>query len=125
MPIMIRANTERNVPAAQVEKYKAAGYVLLNQGNSQNGPQEPQKEAGEENITEEKKGAEMGTEEAQGGQSEAENAPESTPENTGEVSEEDLKAMKVEELRKMAKDAGIQGYKNMNKETLIALIINH
>lgn len=40
-------------------------------------------------------------------------------------SEDELKSMTVAELRVLAKDAGIQGAGNMNKATLIAMILNH
>lgn len=36
-----------------------------------------------------------------------------------------LEAKKVDELRKIAKAEGIQGYGNMNKDTLVAMIMNH
>lgn len=36
-----------------------------------------------------------------------------------------LNAKNVKELRKIAKEKGIQGYENMNKDTLIAIIMNH
>lgn len=43
-----------------------------------------------------------------------------------EVPEEDILSRKgVTELRKIAKEMKIQGYTNMNKETLVAMIINH
>ena len=44
------------------------------------------------------------------------------PENTEET---DYAAMSVAELRKVAKEKGIQGYANMNKETLIEVIKAH
>nr|DAG14605.1 MAG TPA: HeH/LEM domain [Caudoviricetes sp.] len=36
-----------------------------------------------------------------------------------------LEAKKVDELRKIAKAEGIQGYGNMTKDTLVAMIMNH
>ncbi|SCY03517.1 Rho termination factor N-terminal domain-containing protein [Butyrivibrio sp. INlla14] len=44
------------------------------------------------------------------------------PEDTEET---DYAAMSVAELRKVAKEKGIQGYANMNKETLIEVIKAH
>ena len=44
------------------------------------------------------------------------------PESTEET---DYAAMNVAELRKVAKEKGIQGYANMNKETLIEVIKAH
>ena len=36
-----------------------------------------------------------------------------------------LETMKVSELREIAKTKGIQGYANMNKDTIVAMIMNH
>ena len=36
-----------------------------------------------------------------------------------------LSKLKVEELREIAKEMKIQGYNNMNKDTLVATILNH
>lgn len=46
-------------------------------------------------------------------------------EGTGELDEAALQAMDVATLRKMAKSKGIHGYGNMNKGTLVAMILNH
>lgn len=37
----------------------------------------------------------------------------------------ELNGKKVAELREIAKGMGIQGYTNMNKDTLVAMIMNH
>ena len=37
----------------------------------------------------------------------------------------ELNGKKVAELREIAKGIGIQGYANMNKDTLVAMIMNH
>lgn len=37
----------------------------------------------------------------------------------------ELNGKKVAELREIAKGMGIQGYANMNKDTLVAMIMNH
>ena len=42
-----------------------------------------------------------------------------------EWDEAELKAMTVAELRSLARDIGIIGGSNMNKATLIAMIMNH
>lgn len=52
-------------------------------------------------------------------ESEEENAPQEDMEKM------DYSSMTVKELREIAKDKGIQGYKNMNKDTLIAVIEAH
>lgn len=46
-------------------------------------------------------------------------------ESTGELTEAALQEMNVEALREMAKGKGIHGYGNMNKSTLVAMILNH
>lgn len=46
-------------------------------------------------------------------------------EEEGELDEAALKTLSVIELREVAKRKGIQGYGNMNKETLVATILNH
>lgn len=45
--------------------------------------------------------------------------------NSGDQQFSVLNAKNVKELRKIAKEKGIQGYENMNKDTLIAIIMNH
>ena len=59
MPTMIRANVERNVPEAAVEKFKAAGYRLLTntQEPAKTSQEGTQNASGEENITEKEKEA--------------------------------------------------------------------
>lgn len=51
--------------------------------------------------------------------------PGNQPEVSGTSKEDELNAMNVQDLRKIAKDAGIQGYGNMNKATLVQMILNH
>ena len=50
--------------------------------------------------------------------------PEESTEDT-EDEDADYASMSVAELRKVAKEKGIQGYANMNKETLIEVIKAH
>jgi len=45
--------------------------------------------------------------------------------NSGDQQFTVLNAKNVKELRKIAKEKGIPGYENMNKDTLIAIIMNH
>lgn len=58
-------------------------------------------------------------------------APDPEPEKESETQEEpieipnDLESMKTRELRKLADKIGVQGYQNMDKATLIAVIQNH
>lgn len=101
-----------------------------------------EKKQGEENINEGQKVAPEGTQEDQGGTSEGTegtNQQQKTNENgQGNAKRQDnwknlpeeeklavLEAKRVDELRKIAKAEGIQGYGNMNKDTLVAMIMNH
>lgn len=59
------------------------------------------------------------------GQQAAEEGQAAAGEGTGEPDEAALQAMNVATLREMAKSKGIQGYGNMNKGTLVAMILNH
>ena len=106
---------------------------------------QPEMKQGEENINKEQKTDPEGTQAGQGinleGQQAAGNAPAGNqgtdPEGTQQEAdntwktlpeEEKLAALeskKVDELRKIAKAEGIQGYGNMNKDTLVAMIMNH
>ena len=138
MPTMIRANVERNVPEAAVEKFKAAGYRLLTntQEPAKTSQEGTQNASGEENITEKEKEANQGTQEGQAGNTEGQKEAEGN--NKEDAAGQDawkelpeaemqaaLEAKKVDELRKIAKNEGIQGYANMNKDTLVATIMNH
>ena len=66
-------------------------------------------------------------EELTGAAAPAENPAPADPEDEDPESTEetDYAAMSVAELRKVAKEKGIQGYANMNKETLIEVIKAH
>lgn len=73
-------------------------------------------------------GAPDGAQEDKSGEGEKQQAAEDGKQAAGEDAEPDeaaLQTMDVTALRKVAKDKGIQGYSNMNKETLIAMILNH
>lgn len=59
------------------------------------------------------------------GQQAAEEGKQAAGEGAGEPDEAALQAMNVVTLREMAKSKGIQGYGNMNKGTLVAMILNH
>lgn len=109
--------------------------------------QEPQGEAKtsapEGNTTQGQNGAPEGTQEGQGTGSEGKQPDESaagTQNGNAEGGQEvdnawktlpeeeklaALEAKKVDELRKIAKNEGIQGYSNMSKDTLVAMIMNH
>ena len=91
--------------------------------------QEPDKEPKKEeegnsspDTTKAGSGAAEGTQNGENGAGEGQQA---AGEDTGGLDEAALSAMNVETLRKTAKSKGIQGYGNMNKETLVAMILNH
>lgn len=106
---------------------------------------QPEMKQGEENINKEQKTDPEGTQAGQGtnpeGQQAAGNAPAGNQGTDPEATQQEvdntwktlpeeeklaaLEAKKVDELRKIAKAEGIQGYGNMNKDTLVAMIMNH
>ena len=132
MPTMIKANVERNVPAAAVEKFKAAGYRLLSETKepAKTSQEGTETNSGEENITKVEKEGFKGTQEGQEAGSKeinTENAEckEAWKELPDAEKQAALEGKKVDELRKIAKSEGIQGYGNMSKDTLVAMIMNH
>lgn len=99
--------------------------------NAQKSQDEPKKEEPKETITENEKTSPEGTKKPEedetdttsnGGKTEEEPEGEKDPEGEGE---EQLRAKTVADLRTIAKEKGIQGYANMNKDTLVAMIMNH
>lgn len=78
---------------------------------------EPEKVTPKETITEEKK---TSPEEAE----EPKEEPKEDEQPEGDE-EEQLRTKTVADLRVIAKEKGIQGYANMNKDTLVAMIMNH
>ena len=106
----------------------------------QNGPEKT--EAGENTNTPEKAAPEAaekateGKEEKQAAGTGEEKQAGAGEEKTGQGGEDplngagderlaELNGKKVAELREIAKGMGIQGYANMNKDTLVAMIMNH
>lgn len=97
---------------------------------------QPEQKKGEEVTNEENKTSPEGTQGGQGSNPEEQNTnagqdpdPAAGQDEWKNLPEEEklaaLEAKKVEELRKIAKAEGIQGYGNMNKDTLVAMIMNH
>lgn len=126
MRTMIKDNVIRNVPDGMVAKRTAEGYKLMDEPSQV--PQNASETAQPQNDT---NGA-------------VKTVPEGTvepQEGTGEVQQEKkydwqelpsekekktaLSKLKAEELREIAKEMKIQGYNNMNKDTLVATILNH
>jgi hypothetical protein len=92
---------------------------------------EPEKVTPKETITEEKKTSPEEAEEPKEGENdgasqegETEEEPKEDEQPEGDE-EEQLRAKTVADLRVIAKEKGIQGYANMNKDTLVAMIMNH
>ena len=92
--------------------------------------QKPQEEP-KETINENEKTSSEGTKKPEeneidttynGGKTEEEPEGEKDPEGEGE---EQLRSKTVADLRKIEKKKGIQGYANMNKDTLVAMIMNY
>lgn len=129
-----RKDTDRYLVAATREELE---------GKAANKPQEePKKPEAGENTKEPEKAAPEGAEkltegngEQQEGTGEGSGKPEegageektgNDPLNgAGDERLAELNGKKVAELREIAKGMGIQGYANMNKDTLVAMIMNH
>ncbi len=92
----------------------------------QKAKEEAEQKAAEELKAKEDEEARKAAEEAQKAADET-NGGATPPEGDEEQKsqKEIYSGMNVENLRKVAKEKGIQGYSNMNKETLIAVIIAH
>lgn len=85
---------------------------------------EPEKEEAGNSSPDTKKDDSGAAEGAQDGEN-GEGKGQQESEGGAELTEEALNAMKVEDLRAIAKEKKIQGYGNMNKQTLVAMILNH
>ena len=91
---------------------------------------QPETNEVEENINGGQKTDPEGTQGGQGGNPEGTNQQQNGQgDEWKNLPEEEklaaLEAKKVDELRKIAKAEGIQGYGNMTKDTLVAMIMNH
>ena len=127
MRTMIKDNVIRNVPDGMVAKRTAEGYKFIDEPSQV--PQNASETAQPQNDTNGAvKAVPEGTEEPQEGTGEVQQ--EKKKYDWQELpSEKEKKAalskLKVEELREIAKEMKIQGYNNMNKDTLVATILNH
>ena len=133
-----------NVCRKDADHYSVAATREELEGKAANKPQESIKksEAGE-NTKEPEKAAPEATEKATEGKEEKQAAGTGDGEKAGAGEEKtgqggedplngagderlaELNGKKVAELREIAKGMGIQGYANMNKDTLVAMIMNH
>lgn len=126
------------------DRYLVAATREELEGKAANKPQEGLKksEAGENTKEPEKAAPEAaekateGKEEKQAAGTGEEKQAGAGEEKTGQGGEDplngagderlaELNGKKVTELREIAKGMGIQGYANMNKDTLVAMIMNH
>ena len=128
MPIMIKENVERIVSDADVDKRKKEGYKVLTKAAAQaaaekKAAEEAEKAAKEaEEKAKAEEAAKAAEEEAAQAAAQAAAGGEGAGTNAGAVNYEE---MKLNDLRKIAKEKGIQGYNNMDKATLIAVIQAH
>ena len=125
MRTMIKDNVIRNVPDGMVAKRTAEGYKFMDEPSQvpQNASEivQPQNDTnGAVKVVPE------GTEESQEGTGVQQEKKYDWQELSSEKEKKAaLSKLKVEELREIAKEMKIQGYNNMNKDTLVATILNH
>lgn len=126
MRAMIKDNVIRNVPDGMVAKRTAEGYKFMDEPSQV--PQNASETAQPQNDTNGAvKAVPEGTEEPQKGTGEVQQEKKYDWQELSSEKEKKavLSKLKVEELREIAKEMKIQGYNNMNKDTLVATILNH
>ena len=106
MVLMLRENIERIVPDDMVNKLRAEGYIALDAVSVDEAVPEPAPSADPEEEPEE-----------------TENPAEAEAEPGPACTEDDLIKKTVKELKIIAKDLGIANAVNMNKETLVQVIL--
>ena len=134
MPLMIRENVERMVSDENVAKMAAAGYRVV---GAQNKPQEVKTSEGDKNTEENVNIEPEGTQAAAGAMNEPETDATGNDENAAKMAaaddtnaegndqNTDYDKINVQQLRKVAKEMGVQGYANMQRATLLAVIKAH
>lgn len=126
MKTMIKDNVIRNVPDGMVAKRTAEGYKFMDEPSQV--PQNASEIVQPQNDTNGAvKAVPEGTEEPQEGTGEVQQEKKYDWQELSSEKEKKaaLSKLKVEELREIAKEMKIQGYNNMNKDTLVATILNH
>lgn len=126
MRTMIKDNVIRNVPDGMVAKRTAEGYKFMDEPSQV--PQNASETVQPQNDTNGAvKAVPEGTEEPQEGTGEVQQEKKYDWQKLSSEKEKKaaLSKLKVEELREIAKEMKIQGYNNMNKDTLVATILNH
>lgn len=126
MRAMIKDNVIRNVPDGMVAKRTAEGYKFMDEP-SQVPPNASETEQPQNDTNGAVKAVPEGTEEPQEGTGEVQQEKKYDWQELSSEKEKKaaLSKLKVEELREIAKEMKIQGYNNMNKDTLVATILNH
>ena len=134
MPLMIRENVERMVSDENVAKMAAAGYRVV---GAQNKPQEVKTSEGDKNTEANVNMEPEGTQAVAGSMNEPETDATGNDENVAKMAaaddtnaegndqNTDYDKMNVQQLRKVAKEMGVQGYANMQRATLLAVIKAH
>ena len=134
MPLMIRENVERMVSNENVAKMAAAGYRVV---DAQNKPQEVKTSEGDKNTEENVNIEPEDTQAVTGAMNEPETDATGNDENVAKMAaaddtnaegndqNTDYDKMNVQQLRKVAKEMGVQGYANMQRATLLAVIKAH
>ena len=126
MRAMIKDNVIRNVPDGMVAKRTAEGYKFMDEPSQV--PQNASETAQPQNDTNGAvKAVPEGTEEPQEGTGEVQQEKKYDWQELSSEKEKKaaLSKLKVEELREIEKEMKIQVYNNMNKDTLVATILNH
>jgi len=126
MKTMIKDNVIRNVPDGMVAKRTAEGYKFMDEPSQV--PQNASEIVQPQNDTNGAvKAVPEGTEEPQEGTGEVQQEKKYDWQELSSEKEKKaaLSKLKVEELREIAKEMKIQGYNNMNKDTIVATILNH
>lgn len=126
MRTMIKDNVIRNVPDGMVAKRTTEGYKFMDKPSQV--PQNASETAQPQNDTNGAvKAVPEGTEEPQEGTGEVQQEKKYDWQELSSEKEKKaaLSKLKAEELREIAKEMKIQGYNNMNKDTLVATILNH
>lgn len=146
-------NNEDAIKVCQkdADHYSVAATRKELEGKAANKPQEGHKKSEAKNTKEPEKAAPEDTEKVAEGKEEQQPAGTGDGEKAGTGEEEqagageektgqggedplngagderlaELNGKKVDELRKIAKGMGIHGYANMNKDTLVAMIMNY
>ena len=126
MRTMIKDNVIRNVPDGMVAKRTAEGYKFMEEPSQvpQNASEPAQPQIDTNGAV---KAVPEGTEEPQEGTGEVQQEKKYDWQELPSEKEKkaSLSKLTVEELREFAKEMKIQGYNNMNKDTLVATILNH